>query len=230
MGRINLTTILTWLTLSAALIIAFVFGWYQWGRLSAARQEKDQTSRNIAIQERNRQTLQLQFKNVTGRMATPDTMREDPEFYGQLKRLMETSRVRPVSIIPAVPAALPTIGEQQAPKKITVNATTNPAPKKEKEEDKKVGYSLTNLPLGVRPLSTTLTVVGSYANITTFVRNLYNYRFTGGGLRDAPPRAININSLQINAPDTLTGELHATMLLTRFVHKPDAAPAPPQAK
>ena len=228
MGRINLTTILTWLTLSVALIIAFVFGWYQWGRLTVARQEKEQTNRNIAIQERNKQVLQLQFKNVTGRMATPDVMNEDPLFYVQLRRLMETSRVRPVSIIPAVPAALPTIGEQQAPKKITVNATTNPPPKK--EEEKKIGYSLTNLPLGVRPLSTTLTVVGSYSNISTFLRNLYNYRFTGGGLRDAPPRAININSLQINNPDALTGELHATMLLTRFVHKPDAAPAPPQAK
>ena len=228
MGRINLTTILTWLTLSVALIIAFVFGWYQWGRLSAARREKDQTSRNIAIQERNKQALNQQFKNVTGRMATPDTMREDPEFYGQLKRLMETSNVRPVSIMPALPAALPTIGEQQAAQRVTVNASSNPPPKK--PEEKKVGYSLTNLPLGVRPLSTTLIVVGSYPNITTFVRNLYNYRFTGGGLRDAPPRAININSLQINAPDTTTGELHATMLLTRFVRKPDAAPAPPQVK
>ena len=228
MGRMNLTTILTWLTLSVALIIAFIFGWYQWGRLSAARQEKDQTSRNIAIQERNRQVLLLQFKNVTGQVAAPDTLSEDPTFYGQLKRLMETSRVRAVSIIPATPAALPTIGEQQAPRKVTVNASTGAPPKK--EEDKKVGYSLTNLPLGVRPLSTTLTVVGSYPNITTFVRNLYNYRFTGGGIRDVPPRAININSLQINAPDTVTGELHATMLLTRFVRKPDAVPAPPQAK
>lgn len=228
MGRINLTTILTWLTLGVALFIAFFFGWYQWERLTATRQEEEQTSRNIAIQERNTQTLRLQFKNVTGRLAAPDSMREDPEFYGQLKRLMETSGVRAMSIIPAKPTALPTIGEQQAAKKVTVNASTGSSPKK--EEEQKVGYSLTNMPLGVRPLSTTLTVVGPYANITTFVGNLYNYRFTGGGVRYGPPRAININSLQINAPDTLTGELHATMLLTRFVRKPDAIPAPPQVK
>ncbi len=224
MGRFNLTTILTWITWSVALIIAFGFGWYQWGRYTTAKQEQQQTSRNIAIQEQNRITLQSQFKDVTRRLAAPDTMREDPEFYGQLKRLMETSGVRPTSIVPAVPSALPTIGTQAA------GAKTGASSASKKEDDKKAGYSLTSLPLGVRPLSTTLIVVGSFPNINTFVRNLYNYRFSGGGVRYGAPRAININSLQINGGDSATGELHATLLLTRFVYKPDAAPAPPQAR
>ena len=227
MGRINLTTILTWVTLSVALIIAFVFGWYQWGRYVTARREQELTSRNIAIQERNTLELRPQFKDVTKRLAATDTMREDPEFYSQLKRLMDSSGVRPTSIVPAKPSALPTIGSQQTAAKSTLGSASAAS---KKEDEKKAEPSLTNLPLNVRPLSTTLTVVGSFPNINTFLRNLYNYRYSGSGVRYATPRAININSLQINGADATNGELHATMLLTRFVYKPDAVPAPPQVK
>lgn len=234
MGRINLTTILTWLILSAALIFAFVFGTYQWQRYQTAQLERQQTSRNLAVQQRNTIELRSQFKDLTKRVASADTPREDPEFYAQLKRLMDVSGVRPASIVPATPAALPTIGTAQTGKPAgTVNATTpSNAPKKDAngKDIAPVGYSLTSLPLNIRPLSTTLVVAGSFASINTFVRNLYNFRFGGGSLHYGAPRAININSLQITGADATTGQLRATLLLTRFVYKPDAAPKPPQAK
>ena len=228
MGRINLTTLLTVVALTAAVSIAFAFNWSHWQRLAAAQKSRERVSQDIAIQDRNTRERRLQLKDVLTHTAAPDTPREDPIFYAQLKRLTDASGVQTTIMAPATPTPLPTIGTALTPVKPTLGASSGTAKTpddKKKEDNKNPEYSLTNLPLRVRPITTNLTVVGTFRNVNIFIRNLYNFRFSGSGVHYSAPRCININSLQINGGDA-DGSVHARMMLTRFVYKPDADTAP----
>ena len=210
MARINWLTIGAWAFLVASLFVAFFLGWYQWGRWTLAQQNRASVKNSIALQEQMTLERKKEFKNVAQQYAAANTPREEPDFIAQLKALMSSSGVRDLSINRASPNALPTIG---ATKKETKDDTT-----KDEKDKKPAGYSLQNMPMGVLPVATNLTVMGPYSGIDLFTRRLYNYRFT--------TRAININSIQIGSADE-KGLVHATLVITRFVRPPDAVPVSP---
>lgn len=189
-GRINWMSIATWLLLAVCILLAFGFGYVQWNHLTSTRREKAQVDQQIAMQSQKYSEFLRDPRLKLDLLASEQRTMEDSEFLAQLRVLMLNANVQPVQISPCRLTPLPPIEGPINPK------------------DKNVLPSLTNLPFGVRALSNSLTVQGTFPSIFQFLQLVQNYRYQ--------TRAINTNSMQLAGPDE-KGNLRANLTVTRFV-------------
>lgn len=212
MSRVNWMSIASWLALAVCVVLAFMIGYYSWNNLASTRREEEAVNHQIALQDRAKMELDQSRAHPSGVISAPDNGREDAEFLSQLQRLMLASGVKQVSLLRAALAPLPTIGRSAtaATSGSAMSSTT-----KDGQPPAKPEYSLANLPLSERAISSGIVVVGQFSGIRQFTYLLRNYKYQ--------VRTININSLQIASEDSKSASLRATYVLTRFVRPPDAA-------
>jgi hypothetical protein len=215
MSRINWMSIATGAVLVVSLLFAFLYGWYQWGNRSRANQNQDAVRRQIGMVEQELRIKQGVYKPIVGALAAPDEQDEDAAFVRNLLVLINASGVKQVQIDRARIEPLPTIGRTTASG--TPGAPANNANTAPNDPNAPPELSITNLPLGVRAISTNLAVQGTFSSIRLFLYQIQSLRYRA--------RAVNINSMQISMADD-KGNLRAAMVLTRFVRPDKDEPRP----
>lgn len=199
MSRINWMNIATGAVLVISLLFAFLYGWYQWGNAVRANQSQEEVRKQVAMVDQELRDRTEGFKSSLGKVTYPDDPDEDAAFLRNLQVLMIASNVKQVQVDRARVEPLPSIGT--ASKTDPANATAN-------DPNAVAEASISNLPLGVRAIATTVVVQGQFSSVRLFLYQLQSFRYRS--------RAININSMQVSMADD-KGMLRASLVLTRFV-------------
>jgi hypothetical protein len=223
MTRYNWMVAATWTVPFVCLILAFYIGFYKLSQYRRIVQKKEGIERQIA--DIDRQTKSIPATSISHLVATDDS-RESYYFLVQLQDMVGKSHVTFKNWSNTATVPLPPLNDKSAaaaggaagpPSQVAMNATgglPQTSSATPNQQGVPAGYSLLNLPLGVRAITTEVTVHGSYSEIRDFLYLLRNARYTS--------RAINVNNATLGELDP-EGRLDAKITLTRFVQPKELA-------